>query len=51
MLIHMMAISDFGEILIIPGLEARIILLKIWMFLRTLSMSSNVIQELVTSDR
>ena len=39
MLIHTIAMSDFGKIFMIFGLDARIILLKIWLFLRTFSIS------------
>jgi len=40
-----MAISDFEETLIILGLKARTMLLKIWLFLRIFSMSSGEICE------
>ena len=51
MSIHIMAMLDFRETFIILSLEARTTLLKMWVFLRTLLISSKVIQELVTSDR
>ena len=51
MSIHMMAMSDFGKTLIILGLEAKTILLKMWVFLRIFSVSSDVIQVLVTLDK
>ena len=39
----MMAMLDFGETLIILGLKAKMMLLKMWVFLRILLISSNVI--------
>ena len=42
--IQMIVISDFGDTLIILGLEVRMISLKIWLFLRIFSTSSDVIQ-------
>ena len=50
-LIHMMAMSDFGEIFIILGFEAKMTSLKMWVFLRTFLISSEVMHKLVASDR
>ena len=51
MLIQMMAMSDFGETLIMQGLEASMILLKIWFFLIISSTISDVIGVLASSLR
>ena len=40
MSIQMMAMLDFGETLMTLGLEARMISLKMWLFLRIFLMSS-----------
>jgi len=43
--------SDFEETLIILDLEAKMMLLKIWVFLRKFSVFSDVMQVLVTLDK
>ena len=45
----MTAMSDLGKVLITLGLDARVMLLKIYMLLMTLSTISDVIETLVFS--
>ena len=49
MSIHIIAMSDLGDTLMIQGLEVRTILLNKWLFLRTSSILSKEIQLLVFS--
>ena len=51
MLIQTIAMSDLGDTLMTLGLEAKTILLKIWLFFKISFISSEVIQALVCSKR
>jgi len=49
--IQIIDMSDFGKTLMILGFEARMTSLKIWLLFKILSMSLEVIQVLVLSER
>ena len=51
MSIHIMAMSDFRETLTILSFKAKMMSLKIWLFLRILSTSLDVICILVASNK